>query len=369
MSDRAPGEPRSALHDSALRDIQPVKALYYPHIQFDSVPWLRAALLYWEGVMRLVPDGFGPWDRPEVEELVKAGLIESVSPARYLASARDVFAANLEELLQTHLGRALGLNRESGALIHVSEIDPGLLRDLQARGLAAAAGEWATMSPDLATLYKIALANEAGRELHAAPASDESGRELAGMSLASRKLTRTGNAMAPIDGFAFASLLSPFPAIQYLPLSTSELLDLRRRWARQRRAFREHVQARVGAIDALPSIEAIRHHLNDLASDIEGEARAQRAALKTSDAMRAWKIVTVSAPAALGAGIAFAGAPLLVAVGGVVGSLGLGAADWLWQRWHERLASGNYLVVLEEVVRRRGTKEVSRLVRAHAPRA
>jgi hypothetical protein len=358
MSDREAGK-----MPGTPAEIQPVKALYYPHIQFESVGWLRAALLYWEGIMRLVPDGFGPWDRPEVEELVRAGLIENVSPARYLDAAKEVFAAKLEELLRTHLGRTWGLNRESGALIHVSEIDAGLLRDLQARGLAAAAGEWATMSPDLATLYKIALANEAGRELHAAAASDEGG-ELAGTSLASRMLTRTGNATAPIDGFAFASLLNPFPAIQSLSLPTEEILEVRRRCARQRRAFRELVQSRVAAIDTLPSMEAIRHHLTDLAGEIQAEARAQRSALKTSDAMRAWKLVTVSAPAAIGAVIAVAGAPVVVAAGGVVGSVGLGVADWLWQRWHELRASDNYLVVLEEVVRRRGTRELSRLVRA-----
>src|SRR5258708_3266009 len=105
-----------------MPDVQPVKAIYYPHIQFESLGWLKAALLYWEGILRIVPDGFEPFDPPEVHELATAGLVSSISPSRYLESVRRLFSARLDELLASHLGHSWGLDRESGALIHVAEI-------------------------------------------------------------------------------------------------------------------------------------------------------------------------------------------------------------------------------------------------------
>ena len=95
-------------------DVQPIKALYYPQVQFYSPNWLRTALLYWEGVLRLVPDGFQPVDPPIVSDLADLGLVESVSPAPYIASAKDKFLEKLNELLQGGRERELGFRRRIG---------------------------------------------------------------------------------------------------------------------------------------------------------------------------------------------------------------------------------------------------------------
>lgn len=58
----------------------PVKALYYPHIHFRSVEFLKCSLLYWEGVNRIVPRDFQPDDPPEVKALIDAGLVTNVAP-------------------------------------------------------------------------------------------------------------------------------------------------------------------------------------------------------------------------------------------------------------------------------------------------
>jgi hypothetical protein len=333
-----------------MPDVQPVKAIYYPHIQFESLGWLKAALLYWEGILRIVPDGFEPFDPPEVHELATAGLISSISPSRYLESVRRLFAARLDELLATHLGHSWGLDRESGALIHIAEIEPGLLQALQARGLAAAAGEWASMSPELATLYKITLATEAGLELHAAPSTEEA--KCDAPFVAARKVMRESGIVGLVDGFACARLLDPFPSIECRALSIPNLLEIRRTLVSQRRAFREQVQARAAAIDALPSAAGIQSHLNDLTAEIQAEASARRRYLRASNVRNAFKIVSVSAPAALGAAVTMAGAPLPVAAVGVLGSVGLGVADWFSQRRTGRREAGHYLISLEAAVRR-----------------
>jgi hypothetical protein len=335
-----------------MASLQPVKGLYYSQIQFGSLGWLRAALLYWEGFLRIVPDGFETLDSPEVHELVIEGFIEDVSPARYLRSAREVFGGHLEELLRTRMGRTLGGHRESGALIHVGEIEQGLLHELKARGLASSAGEWASMSPDIAMLYKITLANEVGQELQAAPATDESGYEVADWYFAGRELARDGKAAALVDGFACVRLIEPFGLLEAGAISTATLVGLRKRYVAERRAFRERVQEHLSAIATLPSVEAIRSRVEDFVHEIEEEVAAHRDALRTSSLRSALEALRVSAPAAVGAAVTLAGAPLAIAVAGVFGSVGLGATDWFVQRRHAVGANGDYLLLLEAAIRR-----------------
>jgi hypothetical protein len=331
-----------------MADLQPVKALYYPHIQFASFGWLRTALLYWEGILRIVPDGFEPWDPPEVYELAAAGLIENVSPTRYLKAAREAFAPRLQQLLLEKRDGSLGVRRESGTLVHIAELEPELLQELQSQGLATAAGDWASMAPEIASLYKAILATEAGRELHAPPATDAPQEDLASSFFFAKQLSRNGRVL--IDGFAWARDLDPFPRIERRPLSTDKVLEIRQSYVSQRRAFRERVQVRLAAIDSLPSVAAVASHLNDFATEIDGEKLARRRALQSSGVRNAWALLKVSAPAALGAAVTLAGAPLLVAAAGVAGSAALGVTDWLVQRHHERRDSGHYLLSLEETV-------------------
>jgi hypothetical protein len=333
-----------------MPELQPLKALYYPHAHFDSVRWLRAALLYWESVLRFVPPGFATLDTPEVHELAAKGLIEDVSPAPYLHEADEVFAARVDELLRTRFAEFQCLNRESGALVHAAEIEPWLLRDLEARGVAASAGDWVAMPPQLATLYKMTLANEAGQALHAAPSTDETGCDIAVMYFARGKLARDPQAVAPIDGFAAASLIHPFPWIEANALPVAKLLDIREQDSKARRAFRARVQASATSIATLPSVEAIRDHLRDLVDEIERDARTERKALRSASRRDFWKTVSVSAPAAIGAAVTLAGAPLLLTVLGVAGSLGMGVTEWFAKHRHALPGASHYLITLGEAL-------------------
>src|SRR6185503_1501474 len=86
---------------------QPICALYYPHIQFRSLGWIKAALLYWEGVKRIVPEGLDPKDPPEVLELLAEGLIENVAPSEALrAQAARRFRLRLDSLIASRGNRA-----------------------------------------------------------------------------------------------------------------------------------------------------------------------------------------------------------------------------------------------------------------------
>jgi hypothetical protein len=332
--------------------VTPVKALYCRRIQFESTGWLRAALLYWEGVLRFVPDGLAPIDPPEVHDLVTAGLVENVSPNRYRKAAAEALKARLDDVLRVAPQRLPCLTGTGDPLIYASMLDPELLQLLQERGQAATAGEWARMAPDLATLYKTILANIAGRELNAAPATDESECDVSEY-LDYRTLVRGTGQSAPVDGFACARPLEPFRTVEAAnSLSAETLLTIRREYSAPRRIFRDTVQARVAPIADLPSKDAIHAHVRDMRTEIEGEVEAQRGALRQSNTRDTWKFLLIGAPASIGTAVAVAGAAPMAAALGLFGSVGIGAADLLMHQ-RQRRRAGPYLLSLEGALRAR----------------
>jgi hypothetical protein len=350
-------------------DVHPTRALYYRRVHFASTGWLKAALLYWEGLWRLVPEGFVPQDPPEVEALIEAGLIENVTPAPYQAVAKGRFVRGLEKLVGPHdelspsLGRGPTPQRQGRyMLVRAGEIDPGLLKELQAHGLAGAAGEWVAMSSEMAELYMLTLADEVGKHLHAAPATHELLREVAPAYWARKGLVSDVSRATPIDGYAFARSLLPFPALEETQLPIDKLLRARQRYSDERRAFRELVQTQVIAVASLPSVEAIASHLHDFAGELVAETDAQRRDRRASRARDTWRLVGIGAPVSLGAVVTVAGAsPVAAALGGV-GSLGAGVTDWILGRRQGRPPATRYLLSLEAVLS--GARDWARLPEA-----
>jgi hypothetical protein len=339
-------------------EIQPVRALYFPHMQFASTRWVKAALLFWEGIVRIVPEGFGLQDPPEVYELTAAGLIENVSPGPYQRAATAEFVKRLEAVLRLrdtisqclHSERSLRKLRKYD-LIRAVEIDGGLLKDLQAYGLAATAGDWVTMPSEIAELYKIALSDEIARQLHAAPTTDEPLCPAATAYFARRELGAGQTPAAPTDGYAYARTIAPFPALETTDVPASTVLKFRQRYSEERRSFRELVQARTSDVATLPTVEAIDSHLRDFTAELTSEADSQRSAKKASRARDAWKLVGIGAPASVGAVVTFAGAPPVIAALGGVGSVGAGVTDWMLARRPGRRAATSYLILLEGLSR------------------
>jgi hypothetical protein len=332
-----------------------VEALYYPGAQFASVPWLKAALLYWEGVLRLVPDGYIPEDSDEVRELVAAGLVRNQSPTPF----REMAGVRFEERLavsRSRKGSAPEPAPSEGAqfeTVFLTELDERLVKDLRSQKLLEIQGACARLPAEVARRYRCTLACVAGEELAVAPMTDGEPSDVAAQHVGRlRRLAAEAGAL-PVNGFAWARLALPFPSPEVVAsLSPERLVDIRQKYARQRRAFRELVQQRATAIFKLPSVEAIRSHLQDFANEIDEELKGQRHALRVTRAREAWALLGVSAPLSIGAALATLGAPPLVATVGGVGSIGLGIVNWVLERDFSRQVHSHYLLSLEATLHR-----------------
>jgi hypothetical protein len=334
-------------------EVLPIEALYYPGLEFPSVTWVKAALLYWEGLLRIVPDGVSPNDPAEVKELVEAGVIQNVSPAPFRRATTDAFGPRLEELLRSRAGKpiedewaACPNARDGETLVHLTQIEHVLARKLEARHLMSAAGEWARMSPAVARLYQITMANEAARQLFAAPVTDNVGNDVACSYFAFEKMQIDPH-LVPPDGLQFAQLYLPFPSQKVVDtISLNRLLEIRSKYQLMRRRFRDTIQHRTAAIATLPSVQAIHAHLDTLAKELVEQLELEREALRASRVRDAWTLLGITAPLTLGSVWAIAGAETILAAAGGFGTVGLGSLGWYLERRLHRRTQGSYLLAL-----------------------
>jgi hypothetical protein len=164
--------------------------LYYPYIHFRDMNWLKLAVLYWDGLERIVPTDYLPRDSPEVRELARCsdGFIHGHDPYDpVLERAARPFLAFLREADSRVLGR-LRVSRSGddvvlhdGVMTNTEILGPKMfhsLRDgLQDAGLAVVTTDPSGLDalvvhPRLADLYIGTLASEMARASNLHPVTD-----------------------------------------------------------------------------------------------------------------------------------------------------------------------------------------------------
>jgi hypothetical protein len=168
-------------------------ALYYPYIHVRSLDHVKAALLYWDRVRRIVPDMMRDAqnrncafdDSPDARLLAERGLLVCTDPVPYENQAADTFfehispqAANFR--IDLDAGRELARNKRG---IHIEKIGMEFLWRLQHMGLAQKFGDWVSMHDEVGAFYMFCLAAEMGQKINAALLGDSSEDAVLGESL------------------------------------------------------------------------------------------------------------------------------------------------------------------------------------------
>jgi hypothetical protein len=338
-------------------DVQPHKALYYPHLEFGSVAWVKRALLYWEGLARIVAVA-RPNDDPEIHELVEAGLIEGVEATALTDRVAAIFGDRLEDLLHQRGGMPDSIPRARGLRGRCPELVEKKLKEtertLESQGRRAAAKAIREMPDQALTLYVTVASHAIAQERTLAPVTDD--------PIYSAIHTYFGEAKVMLDpkavpgGLAAADLLVPTPSVDAVAsVPVARLLELRNQLAQQRRNFREKVEAYMSSIATLPNIDAVRDHMKEFAVSIRDDLEAQRDAMRAAKAKDDWSLLSVTAPASLAVGVAIAesSTPVLGPIGGI-GAAALGVTNWFFQRRKGYAQGGNYMLLLEEALGRQG---------------
>ena len=167
-------------------------ALYYPYIHPRDINCLKAALLYWDRIRRIVPDslnhdgqGLLGDDSDECKLLVNEQLLVATSPTVYEADAEKLFFSefdkdNSDYVIDRDAAEEISQN---GGVLHIQKLASSVVRELEDRGFAHKFGEWMSMHRDVAGLYMHCLASSIATSIKAPLLADSALQSVAGQAL------------------------------------------------------------------------------------------------------------------------------------------------------------------------------------------
>jgi hypothetical protein len=336
--------------ETTPRKPQPSKALYYPNLEFKSTAWVKSALLYWDGLVRVRSSGTTPRDDREIQELKAAGVIEEawVEPLRRRLTPE--FGKQVDKLVAAHDGRLPpGLPRMKPALGDTPElirkVREQVYEDLHEYPRARDA-LWNGDEDQARSLFWTFFFEKHANALGLAPATDEAMFEAIATFFAEEKVTPDPNTLRHSDGSAIAKLCLPTPSLEAIAeLPVDRLLAIRQKYAEQRHRFREKVQLQLAAMRELPTPQAIEERLKTLQQELEDDLGAAREAVQDSKAKERWTILGITAQASIAAGLTISDAVLGPVAG--AGTVALGVTTWFMQRRAGSIPANHYLLSLD----------------------
>jgi hypothetical protein len=271
-------------------------ALYYPYIHVRSLDHVKAALIYWDRVRRIVPDMMrGGQDRKyafddsyDAQLLADRGLLVCTDPVPYENRAADKFfehiapqAANFR--IDLDAGRDLARNKRG---IHIEKIGMEFLWRLQQLGLAHKFGDWVSMHDEVGAFYMFCLASEMGQKMNAALLGDSSEDAALGESL----LFEPSSPAEVSEHLLDVGISLPTPeALHDVPID--KVADFAERRAGERFRFREEIEGIIAAARSASDPNQISDHLSKRKIEI---AEAVDAIRKTQDELLTGGVVGVA---------------------------------------------------------------------------
>jgi hypothetical protein len=339
-----------------VQTIQPSKAVYYPHVEFGSTAWVKSALLYWEAIVHATLPQSSRQDDTEIRQLAEAGLVEEVEPDPFRRRDLPEIAPRFEEVLRAHGGRLpscipgirglRGAPPEREASVRADIVDALHEHPLARKAFLEA--------PDQArAVFFTVWVDIVARRKQYAPVTDDPIFDAITTRLEHDKITDDPKILSQTDGHAIAQLCLPTPSLEAIAeLPIARLLEIRQKYAAQRRHFREKVQAQVTAIGQLSTREAIEENLRAFQDEIHDDLEAAREAVADAKVKERWTLLGISAPASLAAGVSIAAtaSPVLGPVGGA-GTLALGLTSWFMRKRKGVTLQNHYLLSLDTAVK------------------
>lgn len=156
-------------------------ALYYPHVHVRDATWLKQALLYWDFVRRIVPDG-PVEDADDIAPAVSENLLRDTPPYGYVAGAAERFKTKIVAAVahdrpseRNHIWHALREflgNQNSMMYLHPDKIDPALREWLLFTRLAEKEDIEFVAKWEVGAAYMLCLATEISSKIGAPVVTD-----------------------------------------------------------------------------------------------------------------------------------------------------------------------------------------------------
>jgi hypothetical protein len=301
-------------------------ALYYPYIHIRDADHLKAALLYWDRIRRIVPpnleynagavDGD---DDMEVQRATAEGFLISTSPVEYQEAARVRFLSDCvvpvtadksrHDLFRVDLIHTADIPNRSK--VHVEKLGYELVMELQNQNLARQDGEWVTIRDEVAAFYMYCLACEMSRRIEAPLFTDSPSDAMVGKAM---MFQQPANTKTPLADWLM-QLDIDLPGAQELRSTRmATILEFSNKRQDERRRFRKAIEGIIKHASAVTDPNAIADYINDQRQEIKnssvnlnrtfaelGIQAVNSVAKLTTPAAAGWAIGALSAGPEMGA--------------------------------------------------------------------
>lgn len=247
------------------------KALYYPYIHIQNENWLKSALLYFDGIRRIVPANTPLNDSDNINQFVDEGLLESTPPENYREAAEERFRENVlplfkqenpeAKLILEQATQAFSANQVSVHHLHLGKLTFHLCQDLKSLGLAHEVGEWLEIDSNLAGAYMTCLASAMSSAIQAPPVTDTVAYQGLGEYLSFGQPDRNSDTE---HSNMLLKLGIDFPAPQALEhVSISQIVEFHKRRGDERRRFRQEIESITSFAKEITDSVALKDFLDE----------------------------------------------------------------------------------------------------------
>jgi len=297
--------------------------LYYPFIHPRDADHLKAALIYWDRVRRIVPNSITHGDHvmgddADLKTLADGDLLVATRPEPY----EELAATRFFEHLQPHTDR-FRLDAETARSmasrnrgIHIEKFGHGVIGRLHSLGLAHQFGDWVTMHDEVGAFYMFCLASEMADKIAAplftdSPTDAEIGQALLFAPAAGQPVS---------DVLLRLGIRLPSPE-QLHDIPVEKVVQFADRRKSERLQFRTAVEGIVTAATANADPNAFDDYLTTQRTAIETAVRNLRLTLDELGVGAISGAAKITVPAGLAA--ALAALPISPEASGILAALGL----------------------------------------------
>ncbi len=273
-------------------------ALYYPSMEFNDIDWLKGMLLFWDGIRRIVPESYTPYDNHDVEAFIDAGIIKSIDPSKDAANIANEFSDKLKNLYDG--AAALDWIKrpqdyEKHYRIHPEKVDARLRNVLSSKEISLATKDWLNVSEEFGRFYMFYLANAMAEK-----------RGLA--KITESKEAWTVSCYFDYDGAVDGDvdfdtnkqivtlMLRDFIPENIEEISTNSIISFREKYRDERRCFIESVKTFITKISDIDDPQIVRDAINEYKKDIESSIKDFRGSLTSLKFTSLTGIKTISFP-------------------------------------------------------------------------
>jgi hypothetical protein len=347
------------------------KALYYPYIQIQDENWLKLALLYFDGIHRIVPKYTDLHDSVIEREVVDRGLLEATSPEDYREAAEEKFKQDFLPLLKQETSEATSAleqasqtfskNRVSTKLLHIEKMTYNFRLELKSLGLARQDGEWLKVDSNVAGSYMMCLAIEMSNSIKAPPVTDTLEYLDLGEYLSFGKVPRNPSS-EPHSILLNVGIDFPDPqSLKEIPIST--VLNFHENRQDERRRFRQAVESITAEANKVTNPIALQGFFSEKGREIKSAVEDHQKALDELKIKSIGSLLKISVPTMISALSPALVAPQLapvLTVGGITWSLIEWWAEIRGQR-REKIKScpWHYLLSMKQVYKPKTSLGVS----------